>query len=438
MSLFNTLQVGASGMGVSSLSLGVIGDNISNLNTVGYKRSYAHFADSIPQTISSLGGMAQLGTGAMTGGVGSTFAQGGFMGTGSAYDLAVGGNGFFQVASGAEKFYTRDGSFHLDAEGYLVTAGGYHVQGYGATDGTIGSSIGDLQITAGTLPPQATSNITLAANLDASTPVGSQIAGLTLDGSAGAATLEEISGLDDVFTTSVTVFDSLGRSHDVSLVFEKTADDTWTWNALVDGGEVETAGGAGTSGAALSIGSGTVSFDTEGNLVGSTVTPGATAWTFPGAADLELSFDMGADGGDGSLTAFADDTSSVTSIRQDGMGVGELSSTRVDPDGTVYGVYTNGEEKALGQVALATFASDAGLERTGANLFRATSDAGEPALGVAGSGGRGDIYAYSLERSNVELEDEFVQMIQAQRAYQSSASVVRTGNETLQTLIQLV
>ncbi len=437
MSLFNTLQTGASGLGASSLSLGVIGDNIANLGTVGFKRSSATFEDAFPSMIGSSSGISSLGNGSATGGVRAAFMQGLLEPTSSPLDMAISGGGFFPVRAGNQTFFSRDGSFALDADGYLVNSGGLKVQGYQAFDDTISSVVGDLQIATGPVQPQETANITLdvvlASQEDFST---TPYAGLTLDGTS--------IGVDDAsaeadFSTSVSVFDSMGRKHDVVINFEQTGANDWTWSAVIDAGETDAPGAI--DGMALEISGGTMSFDTSGNLTASTQAPTAISWLWPGADAFDFTLNTGLAGAEGlarMVGSEPDDTSSVTSLSQDGFGVGNLTSVSVDPDGKVQAMYSNGEERVLGQIALAMFPADTGLLRVGGNLWSETAQSGEPALGVPGTGGRGTTAGYALEKSNVELEDEFVAMISAQRSYQASASVIQTADETLQELVGLV
>jgi flagellar hook protein FlgE len=260
---------------------------------------------------------------------------------------------------------------------------------------------------------------------------------LTLDGSASGATWEDLP--DDVWTTSVTVYDSQGASHEMTLAFEHTADGTWSWWALVDGEDVgETAGNP------VELASGECTFDEDGVLTGFTGTSTASSgytWA-DGAAVEDIDFQFGVDSlGEstgGSLRLTPEEDSAVSTISQDGYPMGDLSGVSVDVDGTITGTYTNGEDIVLGQVALATFASVNGLERVGGAMFRATAASGDPALGAPGSGGRGDLYSYALEASNVELEDEFVAMITAQRGYQASARVISAADQTLQELVNLI
>ena len=445
MSLFTTLRTGASGLGVSGTSLGVIGDNIANLNTTGFKGSSANFSDVLPQYLGSSNGAQQLGRGAGVASISTSFGQGSLRGTGNSLDVAISGNGFFQVNKGAESFYTRDGSFHLDPDGWVSNAGGLRLQGYQATDGTVGSTVGDLRLQLGTAPPKATTNVIIEANLaGVSNPVD-DFSATDRSGSATAADISTLSGLAD-YATSTTVYDSLGKPHDVTVFMEETATGEWSWSAVVDAGEADSGTGpdATLAGKAFEISSGSMSFDTNGELASVTgPTATAAAWNWPGAAGFAFNWEVGMDSAgvataDGKITAQGEGTSTTMLISQDGYAPGTPTGIRVDADGLISADYTNGEEMVLGQLALATFQAEGGLERVGGNLFRGGLASGEAALGVAGSGGRGSTVAYALEGSNVDLEDQFVNMIQAQRSYQANGSVVRKADETLQALINLV
>lgn len=440
MSLFSTLQTGASGLGASGQSLGVIGDNIANLNTVGFKRNRASFADMLPEGVAGLGGPSQMGRGVTTVGVGSQFTQGSLETTGSPLDMALAGGGFFQVADAEGNYlYTRDGSFGLDESGYVVTGTGLRVQGYNATDGTVSPVIGDLRLSDNPVPPRATSQVALDIVLDPTTANGVDYSALTLDGTGPS--ISEASEAAD-FTTSITVYDSLGRAHDLVVNFEQNPANPaeWAYSVVVDAGETDVAGAV--DGAAFEIGTGTLSFDTSGVLTSNTYTA-VTGWTWPGAAAFEPDIALGLDGAgqpaEGNIiNSGAGSGNTLSSISQDGYTVGDLVSVAVDPEGVVSGRFSNGEEIPLGQVAVALFDADSGLERLGGNLYGATRASGDPALGRAGAGGRGEVVGYSLERSNVDLEDEFIDMIRAQRSFQANAGVIRTADETLQELVNLV
>lgn len=443
MSLFSTLHTGASGLGVSSTYLSVVGDNIANINTTGFKQGRASFADFLPQEVFGLGGSAQVGSGAATSSVATLFGQGTLESTDSATDMAISGNGFFVVSDGQQDYYTRNGTFGLDDEGFLVDANGYHVQGYSVDAGSLSSLVGDIQIDSAAVAGTESSTVTLQAVLSAEEDISDDLTAMDFYGTGtGANSIAEAAEVAD-FTTSITIYDSLGVGHEVTVMFERTSSTDWSWRAVTDASAVYDSTGAAystTEGSAFEMATGTVSFDTAGALTAFTQTD-TTGYTFLNSAEPALVFDFGLDSTgattDGVLS-MGDDESSVSSISQDGKAGGALSSIDVDDDGTIIGSYTNGEQATLGRVALATFASTDGLERVGGTLFAATDAAGDPTIGVAGTGGLGTIAGYALEQSNVELEDQFVSMITAQRTYQANSRVVSAVNDTLQNLLQIV
>jgi len=419
----------------------VIGDNIANLNTVGYKGSRASFADLLPNHVTGMNGVATIGSGAGTKDVNTLFGQGTLEGTGNALDAAINGGGFFVVSNGDESLYTRAGEFYMDENGYVVTGGGFRLQGYTAQDGVVGKTIGDLQIGTAPVPPSPSSYISIEANLDSSsefdtTPLAD--GDFVMDGTS--ATVNEVASAGD-FTTSVTVYDSLGEAHEVTVVYEKTGENSWDWYAVVDAGELN---GGFDDGNAFEISSGSLSFDSNGNMTGfsqNNENDSGNSWNFSGAEQTDFAFNFGIDSnGDtvaGGITQNAGE-SSINGVSQDGYASGTLTGIQMGVDGTIEGTYTNGQVLDLGQVVLADFASDTGLERIGGSMYQATAASGEAAVGAPGSGGRGDVYGAALETSNVDLESEFVHMITAQRTYQANSRVFSSSNDLLQELVNLV
>lgn len=442
MSLFDTMKTGASGLGVASMSLAVIGDNIANVNTVGFKANRASFADLIPEGTSGLDGAMRLGNGAGTEDIAVLFGQGSLEVTTNSLDLAINGNGFFVVNAGADRnlYYTRAGEFQLDVDGYITTSDGMQLQGYNATGGVLETIPESLQIDLTPLAPSATTELTVSALLSTDTDYATTtLPTLTLDGTAAASTIEDAAAEAD-YTTSITIYDSLGQAHQLTVMFERTGANTWYYSAIVDGGEVGL-----TDGAAFSVANGTMTFDTDGNLTGLTQINTA-GWTFDAATAGDYVFDFGlyvdpatgtAMDGEGDIRMQGTE-SALNSISQDGWTVGNLTEMVVDSEGVITGTYSNGEQMTLGQVAMASFDSLAGLVREGSSLFRATQESGDPAIGAPNTDGRGSITAYALEASNVDLEGELVAMIQAQRTYQANSRTISTANETLQELVQLV
>lgn len=445
MSLFTTLGVGASGLNVASVGLGVAGDNIANIGTTGYKHTRATFADFMPQNVFGLGGVGQLGTGAVTNYLSTQFGQGSVAASDSSLDMAINGNGFFVVNSGDESFYTRNGEFYMDDTGFVTTADGLRLQGYTAVDGAVSGSLGDLQIAELQIPPHVTTTVVADATLSAETVVGADLAAIDLFGTgAGTNTLTEAGDAAD-FTMSTTIYDSLGVAHDATVLFERSGTSDWIWRAVTDATAVYDSTNAQfstTEDSGFEMASGTLTFDTNGNITAftQTNTSATIPWTFQGAAAADVAFDFGMDATglvtEGAVTMVGDE-SSVQALSQDGRSTGTLASLAVGDDGTVTGNYTNGEELVVGQVALATFSDQSGLIRTGGTLFSASSAAGEPAVGAASSGSRGTLSGSALESSNVDLETEFVNMITAQRMYQANAKVISAADQSLQTLVSV-
>lgn len=444
MSLMNNLNTASSGLGVSSTSMSVIGDNIANLNTVGYKNSRANFGDLLPNDVAGLSGLSALGSGAATDTITALFGQGALESTGNPLDMAINGGGFFILGDLQDDvYYTRSGQFGLDDDGFVVNAAGLRLQGYSAEDGIIGNSLGDLQITTSNIPPLPTTEIGITGNLDSdadysTTDIASGV--YTLDGTA--TTVNEFASAGD-FSTSVTVYDSLGAAHEVTVVYEKTADNTWGWYAVVDAGELDD--GTLTDGAAFLISSGTLEFDTSGDPITFTQTNEndlGNNWQFAGSVQADFDFQMGIDAAgvvtDASGFRQNSGTSAVSQVSQDGYGIGDLSRLEVQTDGTLLGTYSNGQEIELGQVMLASFTAESGLERVGGTLFMESMASGLPAVGEPGAGGRGDLIGAALEASNVELEDQFVNMITSQRSYQANSRVFSSTDQLLQELVNLV
>lgn len=428
MSIFSSMYIGMSGMKVNEHAIGIVGDNIANMNTIGFKASRGQFEDLLNQTILGSAGASQVGQGATLAGVERLHLQGALLGTGVSTDLAIGGNGFFIVngstAGTTGNFYTRNGQFHMDKDGYLVNAHGFKLQGYLANqDSQLSPILTDLQVGNATLSPKSTEGIAMALNLDAETDIA-------------ANPFDPANPADSAgFSTAITVYDSLGKGHQLDVYFVKTAEGQWEWHALAEGGELD----GGVAGTATEVASGTITFTTDGLL--DTEAQAASNVTFVGASSQDLIFDFGealtTDGGDGTGTSGFGSPSTVNFQKQDGYGAGSFQYMTIDAKGEIIGTFSNGEIRTLGQVALATFPSQTGLKSIGQNLFLATRASGEPTVGGPGTGGRGDLYAGSLEQSNVDLTNEFTQLIVSERGYQANSRIISTADQLLAEVIAL-
>jgi flagellar hook protein FlgE len=422
MSITKAMWTGVSGLSAEGQALGVVGDNVANSNTIGFKQSRAIFEDVLGGAIgSNLGGGVRMARSQQL------FAQGSVVNTGQATDLALTGDGFFVVEGSmggvTGQFFTRAGQFTQDAEGFLTTPSGLKLQGY-VSDGNGGFSptLDDIQIPSTPLPPKATTNIEAVANLDASEGIQ------TWDPNDPANTSSH--------AISTTVYDSLGVGHSVDVYFVNTGPGTWDYHAMVDGADVGQA--AGTS---VEIASGSLAFTTDGYLQDHT--PAASSADFVGATPGQtITFDFGTPisaGGTGKdgITQFDTAKSTTTSQSQDGYGSGELTGIQIGGDGVVNGVYSNGQQIPIAQLAVAKFSANDGLARAGRNVWMATRQSGEAAIAAAGTGGRASVVSGALEQSNVDIATQFVELIAHQRAFQANSKTITTADEMLQDLVNL-
>jgi len=417
MSIFSSLYTGASGMSAHGSAIGIVGDNIANVSTIGFKRSRAAFADVLGGNM----GAQRLGQGVRLGAPDQQFGQGSIQQTGGTMDVAIRGRGMF-VVSGAHdgrtsQYYTRDGRFNLDKSGYVVDPRGLRLQGYlinGA--GQTATTATDLDLAGHTSPPTPTTEAGLSLNLDSNSPVPT-------------TAFDPADPTSFNYQTAATVYDSLGNAHAVQTYYRNTGGGAWEWHAMVDGSEVT----GGTAGTMSEIGTGTLTFTTNGALDTETGTASADfIGATPGQA---IAFDFGdsltTDGGDGTGTSQTAGASTVNGLDIDGHAAGNLIDVSIADDGTISGRFDNGETFAMARVALALFANDEGLTRAGDGVWSESSTSGAPLVDAASTGGRGALSAGALEGSNVELGDELVTMIAYQRAFQANVKTVTTADEML-------
>ncbi len=421
MSIFTALYTGSSGIQAHTDAIGVIGDDLANTSTVGFESQSAQFSDVI-------GGTAQngqeLGQGVRMSGVDTEFSQGSLTATGEPLNMAIQGNGLFEVAgnyNGVQgNFYSRDGQFSLDNTGTVVNNEGLAVQGYTIdATGKMSQSVGNL-VLGGQSAPNATTQMSMSANLDSSaTPMVWNPA--------------NPSGTSN-YSTSATVYDSLGTAHNVTTYFTNTGTGAWDWHSMVDGGELA----GGTAGTQTQIANGSMTFNTNGAL--QTETTASSSASFVGAsANQAITFNFGdpiATGGTGlkGTTQFAG-SNAINALSQDGYGSGTLAQVSVAADGTVTGQFSNGQSRPIARVALASFANEGGLERAGDQLFTQSQSSGAPLVGAAATGGSGSIVGGSVESSNVNLSSDLVTMIAYQRAFSANSRTVTTADQMLQEIV---
>ncbi|HTR79916.1 MAG TPA: flagellar hook protein FlgE [Gemmatimonadaceae bacterium] len=436
----SSLYAGVTGLMNQQTQMDVIGNDIANVNTTGFKSSRVSFSQGFDQLLqaaslpTATGGGTNpedIGLGSRIGSIDTVYTQGTLDTTGVNTDLAIQGNSMFVLSKGNEQVYTRDGDFVVNADGGLVTAaGGLAVQGRMAVNGKLSGNLTNILLPTGeTVPANATSQITFSGNLDASAPVfdsGSAAAVDPLDPTQTSLP-QNVNSFQDL---SITAYDSLGNKQNVKVVLWKTGTNTWDWE--VDPSSLNLA-----TGTSLTETAGThpIPFTATGTIDTSTFT--APTITFsPADGSTPLTITMNMTNAQNGLTQFAGSSSAVIS-NQDGYAAGTLQSYAIDSTGTITGSFSNGTSETLGQVALADFNNPGGLQPDGNNTFGVSPNSGPAIIGYAGSGATSTITSGSLEESNVNLAQEFTGMIVAQRGYEANAKVITTADQMLQALVNL-
>jgi flagellar hook protein FlgE len=453
MGVSSSLFSGVSGLNANGNAMSVIGNNIANANTIGFKSSRAIFGDLLSSQISGSGGISQVGRGVGLSIVDNIFSQGTFENTETNTDLAVEGSGFFIVSDpttgNSVNNYTRAGAFRFDADGYLVNPEGFNLMGFNLD--VNGNTVGDLTpIYANT---QSFTSAGPTANIDLNTNIDSDSATI---GAYPSFDIINPSGTSN-YATSIQVYDSIGSTHLMTTYFTKNSNQNWEWSTVVDGGEVT----GGTSGVLEIVGKGTLEFDASGDLIAIGTAPNAagvpvlaqmyttpgdtssdpvlprpTATSFAGALDWvngsvqtqQVAIDM-------QTTQYAS-PSVVVSQEQDGYGTGTLVKLSVDDEGNVVGNFSNGTPRKLMRLALAKFTNPNALDKAGNNMFSQSNNSGVPIVGTVGSG-VGSIFTNALELSNVDLAQEFVKMITTQRGFSANSKTITTTDEMLAEVINL-
>jgi flagellar hook protein FlgE len=416
-----SFSAGLSGLNANATALSVIGNNLANINTVGFKSSTVTFADLVSQnTGGSSSNPMQVGLGVVTGSISPVFSQGAIENTREATNVAIQGNGLFVVRGDAGQAYTRAGNFSFNSEGKLVTPDGFFVQGYSSTDPVTGAIVTtgtptDILVPPGVLrAPEATTQIQTASNLD-----------------ANAATAS-------TFTTSVQIYDALGAPHVATVTYTKqAAAGTWNYAVTVPGSEI-TGGVANTP---FQVATGSVVFNASGALTTvngaapADVTINTPTWQ-NGAAASTWTWDLVDANNVPSLTGFAS-PSATSSKSQNGSAPGMIDNVSITADGTILATFGAGQTVPIAQLALAQFNNPKGLMKMGSNRYGETQAAGIPNIGVAGTGGRGTLIGSALEQSNTDIATEFTQMILAQRGYQANSKTITVSDEILVETLQL-
>ena len=442
-------QQGLSGLNIAAKNLDVIGNNVSNANTVGFKQSQAQFADVYT---AAQGGTTTpaVGIGTKVATVAQQFGQGNVSITSNPLDLAVSGRGFFQIDDNGATKYSRNGQFQLNKDGFIVNAQGHKLTGYQANPATgvvSTGSTGPLQLPSQAITPSAT---------------GKSEIGLNLDSRETAPRVSVFNPTDPESynrSTAMTIFDTLGNEHVLNMYFQKAPTPVNTWNTYVTvdnqpanpGGAAPGAEGAapppaeGAEGAAATPGTptgtlvGTLTFNSTGGLaatnpastpLGIMSIPGGIVFANGSTTPQQMTMDF-------NMSTQFGAPFGVTALNQNGYTSGQLNGFSTSADGTILGRYTNGQTKALGQVVLANFSNEQGLQSLGNNEWGISAASGQPLVGQPGTASLGVLQSGAVEDSNVDLTAELVNMIMAQRVYQANAQTIKAQDSILQTITNI-
>lgn len=426
MGVLSSLYTGVSGLASQGEALGVIGDNIANANTTGFKASRAEFQDIVAKSLKGILGGNQIGRGVKIGAVNPILVQGNVDSTEKVTDLAIAGDGYYTLRGSDGESFTRDGSFKFDKDGFLITNDFQRVQGFQADDkGTIQNRVGDIKFPRALVPAKATKEMRMDLNLD------SRVQNLKVFDSKKPYESSH-------YSTGIEMYDSQGNKHLVNMFFTKTADRTWSYNGLVDGKEVV----GGKDDELAQVCAGQITFTVDGKL--DTETQTVSAFNFKGGSlqNQQVKIDFGDSittdkglGMDGSKQYGKE--SDLITWKQDGSAAGTINNLSFNDEGVLTALYSNGETQDIAQIALAKFENPESMFKVGNNRLKEARDSGAPALGAPGRAGRGKIFAKSLERSTVDLAMEFVNLIQNQRGFQANAKTITTTDELLGEVIQL-
>ena len=414
----SSFSIALSGLNADSAALDVVGNNLANLNTTGYKDSNVSFYDLLQQSVA--GGSTQIGGGVSAPQTERVFSQGSIQATGGNYDAAIQGNGFFVVQDpSGNTLYTRAGNFNLDANGNLVTATGQLVQGWVAQNGVVNTSgaVGNITIPSDALQtPSATQNFSLSLNLNAAGVAGQ---------SSGS------------FSAPIQVVDSLGETHNLTVNFTETSPGNWNYEVDIPGADLT----SGTAGTPSAVANGALTFDANGNLTSPTA-PAQVQITITGltdtANDMNLNWNLATESGAGTpiVTQYAA-TSAVSASTQDGVPASQVTQVSIANGGAITAQFSDGNQVVIGQLALASVSNPDSLIAVGQNNFEVGAKTATPVIGVPNTGTLGTVEGGSLETSTVNIATEFTNLIVYQNSYQANSKVISTLDQLTQALLAL-
>ncbi len=424
MSILNSFNVGVSGLHAAGQSMSVIGDNIANSQTFGFKSSRAEFQDMLANSLKGIDGGDQIGSGTKLAHVTPKFTQGNISRTENITDVAINGNGFFTVEAPFGRGFTRDGSFHFDKDGYLINGDGFRVMGFVADEeGKITNKTDSIKLGGFTIPANASEEVKVSMNLDSREKI------MEFD--------PENPDKTSNYNNSVTVYDNVGTARLVTMYFNKSENNSWDFHAMIDGAEAE----GGTPGTMVEMSNGKLVFNDNGLLQEEQINKNEFNFNKGAKQGQEIEFNFGksiAEGGTGydASTQYGSQ-SSLARHTQDGYGAATLGSLSFNDDGTLTAAYDNGITRDIGQLAIAKFENNEGLFKTGKNLFKETRKSGQGALGKPNTDGRGNVLSKSIELSNVDIADEFINLMNAQRNFQANTRTISTSDQMLQEIFNI-
>ena len=412
--MFDAFTTALSALNADVTAIDIVGNNLANLNTVGYKSDSVQFYDLMSEQLGGTSSANSVGTGVSPAQALKQFTQGSIQTSGGPLDSAISGDGFFVVRDNIGRtLYTRAGDFQLAADGSLLTATGENVQGWMATGGKVnlGAPMGNIVVPVnGVVPATPTANLSVTANLDARPAVGA----------TGAS-----------FSSPVQVVDSQGSTHILTFSFTKTGVNAWSYTVTIPAADLK--------GGSTQVATGNLTFDANGNLL----TPTAANGSIPlkitgladGASDMTVNWNL-YNGNTALLTQFAQN-SGVSGTQQDGFQAGQIAKISMGTDGIIIATYSNGQTAPIAQLALASIRNPDSMISVGNNNYQPTIETAAPAVGAADSGGRGQVQGGALETSTVDVAQQFTQLMSFQRSYEAASKAITTTDQMLQTLIAL-
>jgi flagellar hook protein FlgE len=412
--MFPAYSIALSALQADSTAIDVVGNDLANLNTTGYKATDLNFEDLMAQNMGTAQTIAQVGMGVGPVGTVSNYTQGTLATTNGATDAAIQGNGFFVVQNAENQtLYTRDGSFQVNAAGTLVTATGETVQGWPAVNGSVNPNgpVGNLTLPLGTtIPASATSTMGLTMNLDSTTATGG------------------------TFSAPIQVYDSQGTAHTLTVNFTETSANNWSYTVTIPAADL-------AKGGKTTLTTGTMTFGADGTLTSPAPTDKPTTIAVPGladgASDLSITWNLFNSDGSSMITQY-DEASGVGNSTQNGFAAGQITNISLQNGGLMVASYSNGQQSTVGQVAMASIPNPETLTSVGDNNLQASAATGTISVGAANSGGLGQIVAGSLESSTVDIASEFTSLLTYERSYQAASRVITSADTMLQDTMNLI